>query len=248
MLCTGLAALLRRASPLGLALPRVAWGVGVSATRGWGVRCCWVHDLLEGFLSLISPSRCAGCDEPSESAGVFCYSCTALVERASGASAVFEYGGPVADAIQRFKYERRSELGAALGSLMADHAHHWTGKVDAVVPVPLHWRRRRSRGYDQAALLAKPLAKSLGVPAQLRGLRRIRNTASQVDLPHAERQQNIAGAFAPWRLCGVGRVLLVDDVRTTGATLRAASDALRAGGVVEVQPFVLAARLLIEAT
>jgi predicted amidophosphoribosyltransferase len=69
-----------------------------------------------------------------------------------------------------------------------------------------------------------------------------------VELPHAERQQNIAGAFAAWRLRGVERVLLVDDVRTTGATLRAASDALRAGGVAEVQPFVLAARLLIEAT
>jgi ComF family protein len=207
-----------------------------------------VHDLLEGFLTLISPSRCAGCDEPSDSTGVFCYSCTALVERASGASAVFEYGGPVADAIQRFKYDGRSELGAALGSLMADHAHHWTGKVDAVVPVPLHWRRRCSRGYDQAALLARSLAESLEVPALLRGLRRVRNTASQVDLPHAERQRNLAGAFAPWRLRGVRRVLLVDDVRTTGATLRAASEALRAGGVAKVQPFVLAARLLTEAT
>jgi ComF family protein len=205
-----------------------------------------VHDLLEGFLTLISPSRCAGCDEASESTGVFCYSCTALLERASGASAVFEYGGPVADAIQRFKYDGRSELGAALGSVMADHARHWVGKVDAVVPVPLHWRRRRSRGYDQAALLARPLAKSLGIPALLRGIRRMRNTPSQVDLPHAERQRNIAGAFAPWRLRGVGRVLLVDDVRTTGATLRSASEALRAGGVAEVRTFVLATRVLTQ--
>ena len=222
--------------------------VSVSATCWRDVRCCCVHDLLEGFLTLISPSRCAGCDEPSESTGVFCDSCTALVERASGASAVFEYGGPFADAIQRFKYDGRSELGAALGSVMAGHADHWAGKVDAVVPVPLHWRRRRSRGYDQAALLAKPVARSLGVAALLRGLRRVRNTPSQVELPHAERQRNIAGAFAPWRLRGVERVLLVDDVRTTGATLRAASEALRAGGVGEVQPFVLAARVLIEGT
>jgi ComF family protein len=162
--------------------------------------------------------------------------------------AVFEYGGPVADAIQHFKYDGRSDLGAALGSVMAEHAHHWAGRVDAVVPVPLHWRRRRARGYDQAALLARPLAKSLGVPALLRGIRRVRNTPRQVNLPHAERQRNIAGAFAPWRPHGVGRVLLVDDVRTTGATLRAASEALRAGGVAEVQPFVLAARLLLEPT
>ena len=226
----------------------MACGVSVSATCWRDVRCCCVHDLLEGFLTLISPSLCAGCDEPSESTGVFCYSCTALVERASGASAVFEYGGPVAHAIQRFKYDGRSELGAVLASLMVEHAEHWAGKVDAVVPVPLHWQRRRARGYDQAALLARPLARSLGVPVLLRGLRRVRNTPSQVDLPHAERQRNIAGAFAPWRLSGVRRVLLVDDVRTTGATLRAASAALKAGGVAQVQPFVLAARVLIEAT
>ena len=207
-----------------------------------------MHDLLEGFLTLIAPSRCAGCDEAPEGVGVFCDSCTVLIERTSGPSAVFEYGGPVADAIQRFKYDGCSELGPALGSVMADHAVHWAGKVDAVVPVPLHWRRRRSRGYDQAALLAKPVAKSLGVPALLRGLRRVRNTPSQVDLPHAERQRNIAGGFAPWRLRGVRRVLLVDDVRTTGATLRAASEALRAGGVEEAHAFVLAARVLIEAT
>ena len=154
----------------------------------------------------------------------------------------------MSDAIQRFKYDGRSDLGSALGSLMAIDARHWVGQVDAVVPVPLHWRRRRARGYDQAALLARPVAKSLGVPAMLRGLQRVRNTPRQVDLPHAERQRNIAGAFASWRLRGVGRVLLVDDVRTTGATLRAALEALKAGGVSDVHTFVLAARVLIEAT
>ena len=226
----------------------MACGVSVSATCWRDVRCCCVHDLLEGFLSLVAPTRCAGCDELADGASVFCASCTVLLEPLAGHGAVFEYGGPIADAIQRFKYDGRSELGTALGSVMVDHAQHWAGKVDAVVPVPLHWRRRRARGYDQAALLARPLAESLGVPALLRGLRRVRNTPSQVDLPHAERQQNIAGAFAPWRLRGVGRVLLVDDVRTTGATLRAASEALQAGGVEEAHAFVLAARVLIEAT
>ena len=203
-----------------------------------------MHDLLDGLLTLLAPSRCPGCDEATEGGDVFCVTCSALVEQTTDPGAVFEYGGPVADAIQRFKYDGRSELGAALGSLMAGHAHPWAGKVDAVVPVPLHWRRRRSRGYDQAALLARPVANALGIPALLRGLRRVRNTPSQVDLPHRERQQNIAGAFAPWRLGGLRRALLIDDVRTTGATLRAASEALRAGGVAEVHSFVLAARVL----
>ncbi|RLB47980.1 MAG: ComF family protein, partial [Deltaproteobacteria bacterium] len=179
---------------------------------------------------------------------VFCPSCTALIEPAAESGAVFEYGGPVADAIQRFKYDARSELGALLGSAMAEEASCWAGRVDAVVPVPLHWRRRRARGYDQAALLAKPIARSLGVPVLLRGLRRGRNTPSQVDLPHAERQRNIAGAFVASRLHALGRVLLVDDVRTTGATLGAASEALKAGGASEVHTFVLAARVLVRAT
>jgi len=206
-----------------------------------------MRDVIGGIVSLLAPRRCAGCDEILEVSGVFCDACATLVELTSNRCAVFEYGGPIADAIQRFKYDGRSELGAALGSLMAVAAHPWAGKVDAVVPVPLHWRRRRSRGYDQAALLSKPVAKSLGVPVMLRGLRRVRNTPSQVDLPHRERQQNIAGAFAPWRLRGLGRVLLIDDVRTTGATLRAASEALRAGDVSEVHSFVLATRVLGQA-
>ncbi|MBW1759954.1 MAG: ComF family protein [Deltaproteobacteria bacterium] len=207
-----------------------------------------MRDLLGGFLSLLAPARCAGCDEAAEGPAVFCHFCAMLAEPVSDRGAVFEYGGPVADAIQRFKYDGRSEFGAGLGAVMAEEAYHWAEKVDVVVPVPLHWRRRRARGYDQAALLARPVAKSLGVPVLLRGLRRVRNTPRQVDLPHAERQKNIAGAFVPYRLGGAGRVLLVDDVRTTGATLRAASEALRAGGVSEVHAFVLAARVLVQAT
>jgi ComF family protein len=169
-----------------------------------------------------------------------------LVERAGDPGAVFEYGGPVAEAIHRFKYGGRSELGSAFGSVMVEQALRLAGKVDAVVPVPLHWRRRRSRGYDQSVLLCRPMAESLGVPALLRGLRRLKNTSSQVDLPHRERQRNVVDAFAPWRLHGARRVLLVDDVRTTGATLEAASCALRAGRVSQVHPFVLAARVLTE--
>ncbi len=142
-------------------------------------RYSFMRELIAGLVTLLAPQRCAGCDQPLELTDVFCASCALLVERTSDPSAVFEYGGPVADAIQRFKYAGRSELGAILGALMADDSHRWRGKADAVVPVPLHWRRRRSRGYDQAALLSKPVAKALGVPLLLRGLRRVRNTRAR---------------------------------------------------------------------
>ena len=210
------------------------------------VDICSVFPFVEGFLHLIAPQYCVACDEPTS--GVFCDACQSLLEPATSSSAVFRYGGPIADAIHRFKYQGRSDLSGALGSLMAEAATKRAGQVDAIVPVPLHWRRRRWRGYDQAALLAKPIAKSMGVPALLRGLRRVRNTPSQVDLPRHERQRNVAGAFVPARLHRVERVLLVDDVRTSGATLDSASRALREGGVCEVRALVLATRVLTPGT
>ncbi len=207
-----------------------------------------MRPILDGFLTLLAPLRCAGCDEPIDGPAAFCDACSSSAERATLPGAVFDYGGPVAEAIQRFKYEGRSELAVALGALMAADALRWRGRVDAVVSVPLHWRRRRARGYDQAVLLAKPVARAVAAPLLLRALRRVRNTPSQVDLPFRDRQRNMKRAFAPWRLRGIRSVLLVDDVRTTGATIRAASEALKVGGVLEVHSLVLAARVLDEAT
>ncbi|MFZ1862962.1 MAG: ComF family protein [Polyangiales bacterium] len=203
-----------------------------------------MHPLLDGALGLVAPVRCAGCDAPLDAADGLCRVCLLLVERCTGSGAVFIYGGPVADAIQRYKYGGRSELGGSLASMMRAKALQLSGEIDAVVPVPLHWRRRRARGYDQAALLARPIAKALRVPALLRGLRRVRHTPSQVDLSFSERRRNVEHAFAPYRLQGTQRVLLIDDVRTTGATLESASRALRAGGVRRIHTLVLAARLL----
>lgn len=195
---------------------------------------------------MLSPHRCLGCDD--QPAETFCPACATLLEPAASTGAVFEYGGPVADAIHRLKYGGRSDLATRLGRLMAAEARTCGGDLDAVVPVPLHWRRRRSRGFDQAALLARSIAATLRIPARLRGLQRTRATRSQVDLPPAARRRNVAGAFRVHRLRGEARVLLVDDVRTTGATLASATVALRAGGVSEARTLVLATRVLTPRT
>lgn len=199
---------------------------------------------IEGVLALVAPPKCPGCDGPLDLPSGFCSSCGPLCESAAGDDAVFVYGGPVADAISRFKYDGRSDLAPPLSRLMNEAALRFHGEVDAIVPVPLHWRRRRQRGYDQAALLARPLGRIVGASVLLRGLRRARYTTQQVGLSHGQRQRNVAGAFVPHRLHGAQRVLLIDDVRTTGATLDAATGALRAGGVIHVHTLVLAARLL----
>lgn len=195
---------------------------------------------------MLAPLHCLGCDE--QPAEAFCDACRTLVERTEEAHAVFAYGGPIADAIHRLKYGGRSDLADRLGGLMACAAERWRGEVDAVVPVPLHWRRRRARGFDQAALLARPIATALDVPVRLRALRRVRNTPSQVDLPHAARRRNVAGAFEVARGVSGVRVLLVDDVRTTGATLESAGAALRGGQVADVRNLVLATRVLAPPT
>lgn len=220
--------------------------VRVRATLPSADRCQRVVQFLEGFIRLVAPTGCSGCGELCSA--TFCDACESLIEPASTPGAVFQYGGPIADAVHRFKYRGESALSRPLGSLMGQAALRWREDIDAVVPVPLHWRRRRWRGYDQAALLAKSVAGSLHVRALVRGLRRVRHTPTQIDLPHQERHRNVAGAFAPHHLEGARRVLLVDDVRTTGATLQAASKALRAGGVSEVRSLVLAARVISEGT
>ena len=202
-----------------------------------------------GLFELLSPRRCAGCDQIARDLrGPFCSACTTSIEPHPGVGAAFEYGGAVAEAIRRFKYEGRSELGVPLGLALAEAAKVFVGNVELVVPVPLHWRRRRQRGYDQAALLSGPVGRALAVPVGYRALLRIRDTPRQAELSAAARAANVEGAFRSRRALDARTVLLVDDVRTTGATLGSAEGALKRAGVTQVRSLVLAARVLERTT
>ena len=108
-------------------------------------------------------------------------------------------------------------------------------QIDAVVPVPLHWVKRRLRGYDPVAHLAHEVARSLSRPYWPRALRRTRWTATQTRLQGRARQRNVQGAFAAHPAMVRGRrILLVDDVLTSGATAEACIDALRQAGAARV--------------
>jgi len=191
------------------------------------------------LVSLLSPSRCAACDAPARERAVFCAACAIAVERSFDRGAPFLYGGPVAQAITRFKYGPVPELARPLGALLAAAARERAFSVDAVVPVPLHPTRLFERGFNQAALLARPVARALGVPLRARALARTRPTEKQAELDRSARLQNVRGAFRARRAMGE-RVLLVDDVRTTGATQNACAEALRAAGCPRVEWLVLA--------
>jgi ComF family protein len=157
------------------------------------------------------------------------------------------YGGAVARAIVRMKYESRPDLARPLGDLLwralEPHATSLRGSI--VVPVPLHPSRLAERGFNQSALLARRLARRLGAPFAARGLARTRETLQQASLDRAARVDNVAGAFDLRGARGVslvrGRaVVLVDDVMTTGATLDACERVLADGGATRVHRIVLA--------
>lgn len=155
-------------------------------------------------------------------------------------AAAFVYAGPLADAIVRFKYAGRTEHAKVLGALLSSAALGHAGRVDRVLPVPLHPSRLRARGFNQSALLAAPVARALGVPLDVDSLVRVRATAEQAGLSRQARSHNLDGAFAVGRPGRADRVLVIDDVRTTGATLAAAALTLTASGCSAVHTFALA--------
>lgn len=206
-----------------------------------------VAGVMAGIADALIPPRCAGCD----AAGSWlCLECRSSCEPTRGGTpglpvvAPGLYEGGLRRAIQRFKYRGERALAGELGALVAravagDLAHGVI--LDALVPLPLHPERVRERGYDQTALLAAEISARTGVPRRA-PLRRIRHARPQVELDRADRARNIAGAFVAvaGSLRGL-RVALIDDVTTTGATLREAARAARAAGARRVRAYVIAA-------
>jgi ComF family protein len=146
--------------------------------------------------------------------------------------------GPVQDLVHRFKYGNRVHLAEPLGILTATTlaASHEEWAPDLILPVPLHRKRLRQRGFNQSQLIGQVLSKRWKVPLEVGNLRRIRWTEPQTTLDAEARVTNVRGAFDvkhPERLEG-RRVMLVDDVLTTGSTMRACAEALGDAGVAAV--------------
>jgi ComF family protein len=156
------------------------------------------------------------------------------------------YTGRLRDAVLRTKSGTGEALAEMLGRVYWEAACARLGVagVDVVVPVPLHWRRRWARGYNQTAAVARELAAGLGVACDPRALRRVRHTPQQLQPSASARRENVRGAFRVGRRASLGgkRILLVDDVMTTGSTAAEAARTLRAGGAEWVLVAVVARR------
>jgi len=206
-----------------------------------------VQGLVEVVARLVAPAGCAACDGAVAHGRAFCPPCAATLVRAEVRDrdrlAAFVYGGAIAEALRRFKFNDRPDLTRPLlAGLHTCLPRLEETPVDLVVPVPLHPARLVERGYNQAALLARPLARWLAAPCAPRALGRSVATARQTELTREARSSNVERAFAalePARLAGRS-VLLVDDVETTGATLAACGRALLDGGARAVRSVVVA--------
>jgi ComF family protein len=183
---------------------------------------------------------CPICGQPQASEK-YCRDCQESPPHFNALRSWAIYGGPVRQAIHGLKYKRNIALGEIFGRRLIGVLSQTTWGVNLVIPVPLGIARLAERGYNQASLLARPVALGLGLAFCPQGLSRARETRSQVDLNSSERKVNVAGAFqAIPRLIQSKRVLLVDDVATTGATLDACATALLAGGADSVYALTLA--------
>lgn len=206
---------------------------------------------LRAIRSVILPPRCV-CQErlamnaPTESG--LCPSCFETLELGESSRvgadhdpgsiqihAPFAYGGPLASVIAAAKFDRRRESAKALGRLLAsDRAAQQVARTcDTLVPIPLSPLRGWQRGFNQAEVIARQCARAWSRPLASRALRRVRDTIAQSELPRAQRDANMWDAFVATGALR-GKVALIDDVVTSGATLHDAARALRQAGADEV--------------
>jgi len=230
---------------LDLIYPRECMACGARLSPG--DHACLCAECL-GALPRITSDRCSRCGNalgPYAEGKFACPSCSRLSGLFfRGAAAVCRYEGAAREVVHRLKYGRDLRAAAWMSREMSECVQQpdWFDRIDAVVPVPLHWTRRLSRRFNQSDLLAQEISRACAKPVLAHVLRRIRRTESQALLTGAKREENVRGGFRavrPKRISGKG-ILLVDDVMSTCATAAECSRALVRAGARRVYVIVFA--------
>lgn len=226
----------------GLVLPRRCLACG-TPVAGDGALCaeCWPA------VRFLGPPLCAVCGYPFEfdpGAGALCGACAARQPPFDRARSVFVYDSASRGPLLAFKHADRTDAAPTFARLMAHAAADLLPDADLIVPVPLHRRRLLARRFNQSALLALALGRETGIDAVPDLLVRTRHTPSQGGLSATARRRNVTGAFAVRKGMADNvrgaRMLLLDDVYTTGATVGACAAAARRAGAATIDVITLA--------
>ena len=186
-------------------------------------------------IRFISGNICPVCGFPLAGRGEICPACRDVLPPYDALRSLTRYEGVIRECIHDLKYRKNQSLGEFFSSRMVEVIREEGWEADIVIPVPLSPDRQVERGYNQSSLLALPVALKLGWRYQPLCLARTRNTKSQVSLTVEERKLNVAGAFSgvPELVAGQ-KILLIDDVTTTGSTLEESARALKQAGAKAV--------------
>ncbi|MBM3133402.1 MAG: ComF family protein [Chloroflexi bacterium] len=219
-----------------------------------------LSQMKESLLDLLFPRRCAGCGKEGDFLCAACSNtlakleapvcarcgfpmkgrntcpdCGGLALAIDGIRSPYLHEGLARDLVHSLKYNNLKALSRPVARLMAKYLESNPLPADSLMAVPIHSKRMRKRGYNQSELVTGELSRLAGLPRVSGALIRLRNTPSQVKLGAHERRANVAGAFVCRDRAVEGkRVLLIDDVCTTGATLNACAAALKEAGAVTV--------------
>lgn len=208
--------------------------------------CCFCGKVSEKELCdvcakkviYIEEPRCKCCGKPVRYAEQeYCYDCQKNTHAYEQGKSLWIHKMPVSLSIYQFKYKNRRIYGEFYAKEMArlygNLIRFWG--VEVIVPIPLHRRKKRLRGYNQAAVIAKQLGKIMGIPVDCNSIVRNRYTRPQKELNDKERKQNLKQAFSvtnKWK--NYKRVLLIDDIYTTGSTMDTVAEELKKNGVQKV--------------
>lgn len=187
-------------------------------------------------------SACARCGQPVTSElphGVHCGACQQHPPPFQATVAPLLYEFPVDAGLKALKFGRRLHYAPAFGELLMAEMHRLSPDIDALLPVPLHWRRQAVRGFNQATELSKSISESAALPIVSCATRR-RATSFQSGLAASERKRNLQHAFVVRKKLDFRHVLIVDDVVTTGETTRQLAAALLKGGVKKLSVLAVA--------
>jgi ComF family protein len=192
-----------------------------------GVRWC---KKCQQDTKIIHPPISEICGQVIQAEGV-CTRCKTVPPHYKAVRTWAEFDGPIRNVIHDLKYRKNIVLGVTFAQYLVQLFRQYNWPINIVVPVPLAKARQKQRGYNQAALLAQPLAQELQLPYNPNILRRVKETQSQVVLSFTERQNNVKDAFQASHQDIQGKsILIIDDVTTSGSTINACADALMKAG------------------